>query len=101
MTTKKMATFRLDPEVWQAFQVLCERSKTNASQALTNFVRHSVEADELDAIAFSPDDGTGGNIDVQALEARLLSNIDDKFSKLEALILEGKKPPATTGRTKR
>ena len=99
MATKKMATFRLEPEVWQAFQTLCERSKTNATQALTNFVRHSVEADELDAIAFSPDDGIGGNIDVQALEARLTASIDSRFSKLEALILEGKKP--TTARAKR
>lgn len=81
-----LATFRSDRELWEGFKALCEKHELSAAKALNRFLKASVEAGEFPESIIS--DSLASDINIEELEARLLSQIDAKFEELR----EKKKP---------
>ena len=83
-----LATFRSDRELWEGFKALCDKNDISAAKALNRFLQSSVDAGQFSE-AITASDGT---INIEELEARLLSQIEAKFKELE----QGKKKTAAT-----
>ena len=83
-----LATFRSDRELWEGFKALCEKHELSAAKALNRFLKASVEAGEFPFPESIISDSPASDINIEELEARLLSQIDAKFEELR----EKKKP---------
>jgi hypothetical protein len=99
---QKLATFKVNESDWEGFKTLCDGVGLSASKALTNFIKNSLDAKELGAVAFTPVVESINNIDIDidALETRLFEklrgelqqqqpktldpNIEDRLANLEA-----------------
>lgn len=44
-----LRNFRIDDDSWEAFKALCQRSGTNASEALQQFIARAIAADSLES----------------------------------------------------
>ena len=75
-----LATFRSDRELWEGFKALCDKHELSAAKALNKFLKASVEAGEFPEIMLS--DSPASDINIEELEARLLSQIEAKFEEL-------------------
>jgi hypothetical protein len=105
MTTKytlpsgqKLATFKVNELDWEGFKTLCDGVGLSASKALTNFIKNSLDAKELGAVAFTPVVESINNIDIDidVLTARVLEqvrgelpqNLEARLGSLEVSSLE-------------
>lgn len=73
-----LATFRSDRKLWEGFKALCDKNDISAAKALNRFLQSSVDAGQFSE-AITASDGT---INIEELEARLLSQIEAKFEEL-------------------
>lgn len=48
--TEKLATFRINEEVWQAFKSLCKDANSNASAVLVAYIQEQVKGGKLQSI---------------------------------------------------
>lgn len=74
-----LATFRSDRELWEGFKALCDKNDISAAKALNRFLQSSVDAGQFSEAITASGDGT---INIEELEARLLSQIEAKFEEL-------------------
>ena len=81
MTKKKLATFRIDPDEWEAFQEWAKRSGTNASALLVNYIEQCLDRPPSKISRFSLN-GTDDNIE------RRIDSIDKRLKLLEGSIEE-------------
>ena len=105
MTTKytlpsgqKLATFKVNELDWEGFKTLCDGVGLSASKALTNFIKNSLDAKELGAVAFTPvvESIQNIDIDIDVLTARVLEqvrgelpqNLEARLGSLEVSSLE-------------
>lgn len=93
-----LATFRSDRELWEEFKALCDKNDISAAKALNRFLKASVDAGQFsEAITASDSDST---INIEELEARLLSQIDAILSQIDAKFEElGKQKQKVTAST--
>jgi hypothetical protein len=95
---QKLATFKVDESDWEGFKTLCDGVGLSASKALTNFIKNSLDAKELGAVAFAPVVESINNIDIDidVLTARVLEqvrgelpqNLEARLGSLEVSSLE-------------
>ncbi len=87
---QKLATFKVDENNWEAFKTLCEGSELSASKALNNFIQNSLDAGELGAAAFAPvvESSQNIDIDIDALEARLMAKIRGELANTQTQTLD-------------
>lgn len=78
MTEDKLATFKIDPEVWNRFKSKAAANKTNASALLKDFIRAYLDG------RISPD-GVADDVTakIQAIEAKY-AELDERLGKLNA-----------------
>ncbi|MCL1474610.1 hypothetical protein [Argonema antarcticum] len=81
MKKKKLATFRINPDEWQAFQEWAKRSGTNASALLVDYIEQCLDRPPDKISRISPD-GTTNNIDYR------IDSIDKRLKALEGAIEE-------------
>lgn len=77
MSDKTLATFRLDPELWEAFKLQARKNGQTASDALTDFVKGYVAGTDT-----RPSQPETSNLD--NLDAR----IDERINPLRAELTE-------------
>jgi hypothetical protein len=95
---QKLATFKVNESDWEGFKTLCDGVGLSASKALTNFIKNSLDAKELGAVAFAPVVESINNIDIDidVLTARVLEqvrgelpqNLEARLGSLEVSSLE-------------
>lgn len=73
MAAKKLATFRIDANKWQAFQQWAKRSGTNASALLTEYIESCLDIPPTKISRFSIDKNDHGSLEqrIDELEQRL------------------------------
>lgn len=73
MAAKKLATFRIDVDKWQAFQQWAKRSGTNASALLTEYIEECLDMAPTKISRLSIDRNGSSHLDqrVDDLENRL------------------------------
>lgn len=79
---QKLATFKIDEEMWESFKTLCEENGTSASRTLINFIKGCLSAGKLDEIVLAPppeQDSQNQTIDIDALEARLMARFEARL----------------------
>lgn len=85
MTEKTLATFRLDADLWQAFQDKAKSNDSNASRVLADFVKHYVngesEPQNLDA---NLDEKISKRLDI-LLDKKLAKHLDKHLDKMEMI----------------
>ena len=85
-----LATFRSDRELWEGFKALCDKNDISAAKALNRFLKASVEAGEFPESIIS--DSPASDINIEELEARLLSQMMSAFEQKFEELREKKKP---------
>jgi hypothetical protein len=95
---QKLATFKVNESDWEGFKTLCDGVGLSASKALTNFIKNSLDARELGAVAFAPvvESIQNIDIDIDVLTARVLEqvrgelpqNLEARLGSLEVSSLE-------------
>lgn len=96
MADKTLATFRIDPQDWEAFKSLASTEGSNASTLLLEFVRWRLAGNQISHPDPTPDstthlDNLDDKID-ERIAARLDTVIDKKLDELRSQIdsLRGK-----------
>lgn len=91
MAESKLATFKCDPEVWDAFKTKAAESKTNASAVLKSFIqayldgRIDLRADRGRDARQDIDERIEANLDVLRSELRTeIQELSDRLGKLKA-----------------
>ncbi|MEL0594266.1 MAG: hypothetical protein U1V55_07700 [Planktothrix rubescens PR222] len=79
---QKLATFKVDESDWEGFKTLCDSVGLSASKALTNFIKNSLDARELGAVAFAPvvESIQNIDIDIDVLTARVLEQVRSEIA---------------------
>lgn len=91
MAESKLATFKCDPEVWEAFKTKAAESKTNASAVLKGFIqayldgRIDLPADRSIGAIQGIDERIEASLDVLRAELRTeIQELSDRLGKLKA-----------------
>ncbi|MFB2920177.1 MULTISPECIES: hypothetical protein [Aerosakkonema] len=84
MAAKKLATFRIDPNKWQAFQQWAKRSGTNASALLTEYIDGCLDIPPTRVSRFSID--RNNDVSLEQRMDELEQRLKDLQSSMEASI---------------
>lgn len=87
MTKKKLATFRIDPNEWEAFQEWAKRSGTNASALLVDYIEQCLDRPPSKISKFLQNETTS-NIDyrIDTIEKRLKALEESIEQRIEKFI---------------
>lgn len=84
MAAKKLATFRIDANKWQAFQQWAKRSRTNASALITEYIDGCLDIPPTRVSRFSIDKNSDDSL-AQRMD-ELEQRLKDLQSSMEASI---------------
>ncbi len=85
-TKTQLATFRVEPELWEEFKAQARRNGRTASEALTEFVQNYVAAGNVPTSAFPAQiDNLESRIDEKVVEA--IAPIRQQLDELRAELL--------------
>ncbi|MBD1930433.1 MULTISPECIES: hypothetical protein [Cyanophyceae] len=81
----QLATFRIEPELWEEFKAQARRNGKTASDALTDFVQSYVEAGDMPAVPSLQLDDIESRLDEKVTEA--IAPIRQELAELRAELL--------------
>lgn len=85
-TKTQLATFRIEPDLWEEFKAQARRNGKTASDALTDFVQNYVTAGDVPTAAFPVElDNIESRLDEKVTEA--IAPIRQELAELRAELL--------------